>query len=451
MNTGKDTEPTPVIQLKELVQSGTAQQVQTLIHELKPPDLAQLLTSSPQDQRELLWGLLDDKEQSAVIQSVSEEIVPLILGDRSAEEIAHVLEYVPFDDNLTDIIQHLPKRLIRQVLEKMDLQSRSRVENLLSYPQNTAGGLMATDTISVPARVTLEAVSRYLRRHADLPPMTDSIFVVSKDDKFEGLLPLTRLLISNPSLIVRDVMLTGAETVPADMSAHDVTAMFKKYDLVSAPVLDQENKLLGRITVDDVVDVIVHEADHSILGMAGLTEEDDTFAPILKTARIRSIWLGANLLTAFLAASVIDVFKDTIAQVVTLAVLMPIVASMGGVAGSQTLTLVIRNMAQDELFSSNIIWLLKRELAVGLLNGILWALVVATGAAVIYQDYHLVVAISAALVINLVAAALAGACLPGILRSLSIDPAIAGPVVLTTVTDVVGFMSFLGLATLIYL
>ncbi len=443
-------QPSSIVQLKELVQAGTYDQIQSLIEELKAEDFADVLESSPPVERQVLWNLLDEDQQSEVLQHVEEEIVPDLLGDKSASEIANLLEAVEYDDDLTDILQQLPQTLTRQVLSAMDAQDRSRVETLMSYPEDTAGGMMDTNTISVRAQVTLDVVLRYLRRHTDLPPMTDSIFVVNNDDEFVGLLPLSTLLVSDPALTVREMMLTEAETVTANMSEHDVAAMFERYDLVSAPVLDEDNRLLGRITIDDVVDVIIDEADHSLLGMAGLTEDDDVFAPILQTAKSRAFWLGANLVTAFIAASVIDVFKDTIEKVVALAVLMPIVASMGGVAGSQTLTLVIRNMAQDELFESNLNWLVRREMAVGTINGCLWALVVAFAASLFFQDLSLGIIIAAALVINLFVAALSGALLPSVLKSIGIDPAIAGTVVLTTITDVIGFLSFLGLATLFY-
>ena len=275
-------------------------------------------------------------------------------------------------------------------------------------------------------------------------------FVVNSTDEFVGVLPLTTLLVSNPALNVEEMMVTKIEAIPADMSEHDVAAKFGRYDLISAPVIDQDNRLLGRITIDDVVDVIIDEADHSILGMADLNEDSDIFAPIVKTTKSRAIWLGANLITAFIAASVIDIFKDTIEKVVALAVLMPIVASIGGVAGSQTLTLILRNRAQDELFDNNLAWLTRREVAVGAINGCLWAFVVAVTTSTIFNDIRLGLIIAAALVINLLTATLYGALLPNFLRSIGIDPAIAGTVVLTTITDVVGFLSFLGLATLFY-
>ena len=449
MESEENTRQSTVSQIKHLIASRSRQEIQSLLYELKPQDLADVLESSPPAQRTMLWELLDESQQSEIIRHVDEDVVLSLLSDKSGEQIATVLEQTD-DDDTADILQQLPADLIQKVLIAMDVQDRSLVENLLAYPEDTAGGMMDTDTISVRPQVSLYVVFRYLRRHSELPSMTDSIFVVNSRDAFVGVLPLSSLLVSNPMLTVGEIMVTEIEAIPADMSEHDVAAKFERYDLVSAPVIDQDNKLLGRITIDDVVDVIIDEADHSILGMAGLNEDSDIFAPIVKTAKSRAIWLGANLITAFIAASVIDIFKDTIEKVVALAVLMPIVASMGGVAGSQTLTLVIRNMAQDELFDNNLAWLTRREVAVGAINGCLWSLVVAVATSMFFNDINLGLIIAAALVINLLTAALSGALLPSFLRSIGIDPAIAGTVVLTTITDVVGFLSFLGLATLFY-
>lgn len=442
--------PTPRETLSDLFESGTYNQIKNLLDSLKPADIAALLESSPPKERTIIWNLIPDLEKSEILQEVDPDVIPDLLADKSAEELLPVLEQIVSDDDLTDILQHLPDAITYQVLQSMDYQDRARVENLLSYPEDTAGGLMNTDTISVRPRVTLDVVMRYLRRHTELPPMTDNIVVVNSNDEYVGLLPISTLLVSDPNMTVREMMVTDVEPIQAYTHRSEVAASFQRYDLVSAPVVGPTGNLLGRITIDDVVDVIIDEADHSLMGMAGLTEDEDTFAPILKTARSRAVWLGANLMTAFLASSVINLFEATIAKVVALAVLMPIVASMGGVAGSQTLTLVIRSMAQGQLVESNTRWLVNRELAVGALNGILWAVVVAIAASAVFGDYMLGLIIAIALAINLVVAALAGALLPGVLKKLGIDPAIAGSVVLTTITDVVGFMSFLGLATLFY-
>lgn len=334
-----------------------------------------------------------------------------------------------------------------EVLSAMSESDRQRVESVLSYDEETAGGLMDTDTVSVRPHLTLDVVLRYLRRHEALPKSTDNLFVVSRQDKFIGLLPLTRLLTADPSVTVREIMLTDVEPIPANMQDHEVAQLFAKYDWITAPVVDDKNRLLGRITIDDVVDVIREDADHSLMSLAGLDEEEDTFAPVKRTVPRRAIWLGINLLTALLASWVINLFQGTIDKVVALAVLMPIVASMGGVAGSQTLTVVIRGMALGQVGRSNLRWLLSRELISGALNALLWSAVMGGIAALWFGDLRIALIIIAAMAINLVTAAFAGTLLPVALRAMRIDPALAGGVALTTVTDVVGFMSFLGLAT----
>ncbi|MGI9322986.1 MAG: magnesium transporter [Pseudomonadales bacterium] len=439
-----------MLELKEKAESGTPEELQALIAQLSPADLARVLESSPSKRRAHLWGLIDDELQGQVIHHINSKIVPELIVNEPAADIARLLKKVGFDDDQADVLQHLPPGLAAEVLLEIDAQDRTRVESLLDYPEHSAGGMMGTDIIAIQPNINLETATQYLRFHAPLPPTTDRIFVVNNQDEYLGVLPLTTLLVSDPALSVREVMLTDTISLPADMSSHDVAERFKRYDLVSAPVIDANQRLVGRITVDDVVDVIVDEADHSLMSMAGLDTEDDVFSPIIPTARRRAFWLGANLLTAFIAASVIDLFTDTIEKVVALAVLMPIVASMGGVAGSQTLTLVIRSMAQDELFETNLMWLLRRELAVGALNGVLWAVVVAVAASLVFNDIMIGYIIASALIINLVVAALSGALLPSALKALGIDPAIAGTVVLTTITDVTGFMAFLGLATIVY-
>jgi len=332
----------------------------------------------------------------------------------------------------------------------MDHQDRSRLEQVMHYPDDTAGGLMNTDTITIRARLTLDVVLRFLRRHAEIPEMTDNLIVVNRADQFIGLLPLRTLLVSDPSASVREMMATDVEPIPVDMPDTEVARLFERNDWVSAPVVDENGRLLGRITIDDVVDVIREDADHSFMSMAGLDEDEDTFAPLSRTAPRRAIWLGINLVTAFIAASVINLFQDTIEKVVALAVLMPIVASMGGIAGTQTLTVLVRGIAMGQVGRNNQAWLIYREFLVGLINGLLWAAVVAIAASLWFDDWNIGIIIAAAMVINLVTAALIGAVLPLLMTRANIDPALAGGVVLTTVTDVVGFVSFLGLATLYY-
>ena len=353
-------------------------------------------------------------------------------------------------DDFADILQQLPKKVLQEVLNSLRQQDRERVEQVLSYPEDTAGGLMNTDVVSIRPDLTIDAVLRYLRRHDTIPEMTDNLFVVTRKDSYIGLLPLTRLLVSDPNTLISDVMDTEREAIPADLDETDVANLFERNDWVSAPVINQEGRLVGRITIDDVVDVIREEADHSLMRMAGLDEDEDTFAPVLKTAKRRAVWLGINLLTALLASMVIGLFQDTIEKVVALAILMPIVASMGGIAGSQALTLVIRGQALGHVEHSNIGYLLNREVIVGALNGLLWASVVASIASWWFSDFTIGFIIAIAMVINLVVAAICGTSLPVILKAMNIDPALAGGVILTTITDVVGFCAFLGLATLFY-
>jgi len=305
---------------------------------------------------------------------------------------------------------------------------------------------MDPEVITVRPDINVDVVLRYLRRFEEIPDITDNLFVVSRNDTFLGNLPISKLLTSSPSTTVREVMNTGVKAIDVNLIDSEVALRFQRYDLVSAPVIDDQNRLLGRITIDDVVDVIVEDADHSLLAMAGLSDTEDTFSSISRTAPRRAIWLGVNLITAIVASSAISLFEATLDKLVALAILMPIVASMGGVAGSQTLTVVIRGMALGQIERGNISWLLSKEFAVGIVNGLLYALLVGCIVSIWFQDVRMAVIIGLAMAINLIAAALTGTILPVILRSLKIDPALAGSVILTTITDIVGFVSFLGLA-----
>ncbi|MGB3622852.1 MAG: magnesium transporter, partial [Ketobacter sp.] len=375
-------------------------------------------------------------------------IAAYFLRHRNTEDIISAVEGFDTDD-FADLLQELPKTVMRRILESLDDQNRHRIETILSYADDTAGGLMNIDIITIRPDITLDVVLRYLRRHETLPDTTDNLHVVNRAGQFVGLLPLTKLLIKDPGMLVREAM-DEAKAITAVTPAKEVAAMFEREDWVTAPVVDDNGVLLGRITIDDVVDVILEGADHSFMSMAGMDEYEDTFAPVLKTARRRAIWLGINLLTAFLASWVIGLFEGTLEKVVALAVLMPIVASMGGIAGSQTLTLVIRGMALGHVGSANARWLLTKEMAVGFLNGVTWSVVVGVVATIWFDDMMLGAVLSTAMIINMVVAALAGASLPMILQKIGIDPALSGSVILTTITDVVGFCSFLGLATIYY-
>ncbi len=444
------TSTDPVLELTQAIDSGSLYQVRQMIKTLPTAGIAHLLESSPPRTRSILWQLIDKDAEGEVIQYLNEDLQGDILRELNPQQVVELTEGLA-DDDLADILQQLPQQITAEVLQAMDLQDRDRVESILSYAEDTAGGLMNTDTITVRRNHTVELVLRYLRRHESLPEMTDNILVVDRNDYFLGIIELRTLLVSDPGTAVRDVMREDIQAIPVSMEAAQVAQLFEQYDWVSAPVVDDSGRLVGRITIDDVVDVIRDSTEHSLMSMAGLDEEDDTFAPILKTAKRRAVWLGVNLLTAIFASMVIYLFQDTLDQVVYLAVLMPIVANMGGVAGTQTLTLVIRSLALGHISPSNSRWLLIRELGVAGLNGLLWAVVISAIAYLWYRDAQLSYIIAAAMMINLITAALAGAYLPLLLKKLKIDPALAGTVALTTVTDSIGFFAFLGLAQLFYL
>ena len=437
-------------ELNDALDSGAFIQARHMLnHTLKPAHTAHLLKSSPPREREVLWNLINPELEGEVLHHLSDEIQAEFVNQMNTEELLQATENLDTDD-FADILQQLPKKVLQEVLNSLRQQDRERVEQVLSYPEDTAGGLMNTDVVSIRPDLTIDAVLRYLRRHDTIPEMTDNLFVVTRKDNYIGLLPLTRLLVSDPNTLISDVMDTEREAITADLDETDVANLFERNDWVSAPVINQEGRLVGRITIDDVVDVIREEADHSLMRMAGLDEDEDTFAPVLKTAKRRAVWLGINLLTALLASMVIGLFQDTIEKVVALAILMPIVASLGGIAGSQALTLVIRGQALGHVEHSNIGYLLNREVIVGALNGLLWATVVASIASWWFSDFTIGFIIAIAMVINLVVAAICGTSLPVILKAMNIDPALAGGVILTTITDVVGFCAFLGLATLFY-
>jgi magnesium transporter len=434
-------------QLGSAIDSVTLNQVRHTLNNLSPPDVAHQLETAPPKFRRILWELVDPEISGEVIHELSDEIQLEFLDEMDSVEVASLTEGLDVDD-VVDILQQLPDRVISEVLQAMSTQDRQRVESVLTYDEDTAGGLMDTEVITVRPDTTVDVVLRYLRRLDEIPETTDNLFVVNRDDKFVGNLPLGMLLTSSPTTKVREVMNTEVRGIHVELTDSDVAQLFQRHDLVSAPVIDDENRLLGRITIDDVVDVIVEDADHSLLAMAGLSDTEDTFSSIGKTAPRRAVWLGVNLLTAIFASTAISIFEDALDKVVALAILMPIVASMGGVAGSQTLTVVIRGMALGQIERSNLNWLLSKEFAVGALNGLLYALIVGCVVSLWFQDATMALIIGLAMAINLMAAALSGTLLPVLLKFLKIDPALAGTVILTTITDVVGFISFLGLATL---
>ncbi len=435
-------------QFSKVLQSGTLQQLQLMLNGLFAAEIAHLLESLPREKREFVWELVEPELQGDVLLDVNDDIREHLIRQMETSELVAASEGLEVDD-LADFIQDLPDTVMQLVLQSMDSQDRHRLERVLSYPEDTAGGLMNTDTITVRPNNTIDVVLRYLRRSRGvIPAMTDHLYVVDRDNHYLGQVPLTDLLTREPSLRVGDLMNTEQEAILADMPDNDVATLFEHRELVSAPVVDENNVLLGRITIDDVIDVIREDAEHSLMSMAGLSEEEDMFAPVVASTRRRALWLGANLVTALLASWVIGLFGATIEKLVALAILMPVVASMGGIAGSQTLTIVIRAMALGQIGISNAGRLIVKELSVGILNGLLWAVIIAIVTILWFDNVQLGFIIGAAIIVNLITGALAGATIPLLLKKLGADPALGGGVVLTTITDVVGFLAFLGLAAL---
>lgn len=433
--------------LTEALESGRRQQIWKMLNELYPAEIAQLLESLPEQKRQIAWQLVNSENQGEVLLNLHDEVRLKLLKDMEAIDIVSLAEGMDTDD-LADFLNDLPETVKRQIIHSLDKQNRLQLESVMSYPDDSAGGLMNTDTVKVRADITLELVHRYLQLLGQLPESTDKLLVVNRTGQFLGALPLSSLLTNDPSLVVADVMNRDITTVNANTPAIEVANLFEQRDLISTPVVDDNNVLLGRITIDDVVDVIRGEAEHSLRGMAGLDESSDMFAPVLTSSRRRAIWLGINLLTVLLATWFISHFQDTIQAKLALAVLLPIPASMGGIAGMQTLTLVIRGIALGQIERSNAPWLLRKEIAIGIINGIAWSLIVAAIATMWFNDHSLGIFIAVAMIVNLVCASAAGFGIPFLLRRIGIDPAIAGSVVLTTVTDIIGYITFLGAAAL---
>jgi magnesium transporter len=418
-----------------------------MVDAMHPAETALLLESLPPAQRALVWELVDADAQGDVLVELSEEVRSELLAGMQPDELVAAAEGLALDD-LADLLAELPEAVTRQVLKSMGQQDRDRLSAVLAFPEDSAGGLMNTDTVTVRPDVPIEVVLRYLRMRGELPERTDCLFVVDRNDRYLGALPVARLLTVDPERIVSSEMDPEVAPILPATPAGEVARLFETRDLLSAAVVADDGRLLGRITVDDVVDVVREQAEHPALAAAGLEDEDDVFAGVRKSARRRALWLGINLLTALLASWVVGLFEATIEKVVALAVLMPVVASMGGIAGTQTVTLIIRGIALGQVQPSNARWLFFKELAVGALNGLVWAAAVAIATWLWFGTWDVAAVIFVAIVINLVTASIAGVLIPLTLKRLRIDPALAGGVILTTVTDVVGFAALLGLGAL---
>ncbi len=440
----------PIASVRDALEAGRFKRALKIFAKLHPAQAAGLLESLPPGERSSIWSRLDSTRAGQVLVHLREEVAASLALEMSDAELLDAARQLDLDD-LVDLIQALPFGPGRQLLLSMDVKKRQQLADMLSYPEDSAGGLMNIDHISVRADVKVGSVLRYLRLLEDLPDHTDKLMVVDRENHYQGVLRLSRLVTSLADELVRDVMDADFKALDVLLSSQEVARQFEDLDMLSAAVVSEDGILLGRITVDDVMDSIRDDSERAIMGMAGLDDEADMFAPVLTSTRRRSVWLGCNLITAFLAASVIGQFQGALEQIVALAVLMPVVASMGGIAGSQTLTLVIRGLALGQVDTGNLKVLLGKEVGIGMLNGLLWAVLVAGVAIVWFGNWGIGGVIGMAILINLICAVLAGLLIPLILRRFGIDPALAGSMVLMAVTDVVGFSSFLGLATVFLL
>ncbi|MEO5733892.1 MAG: magnesium transporter [Rubrivivax sp.] len=432
--------------VRDALNAGTLKRVGKLLTQTHPAKVAGLLEALPPDERRAAWSMVETERAGKVLTFLHEEIRAALAQDLDPDDLAASVQTLELDD-LVDLIQTLPAELGSQLVLAAGAGRRKQLEALLSYPEDSAGGLMNADAIEVRAGVRVGTVMRYLRLLEQLPSQTDMLWVVDRQGLYRGGLRLSTLVTADPTARVSDLMHRDIGGIPVQTPGIDVAHLFEEQDLLSAPVVDDNGRLIGRITIDDVVDLIREDSERTVMQMAGLNQGADMFGPVLPASRRRAVWLGINLVTAFLAAWVIGLFQATLQQVVALAVLMPIVASMGGIAGSQTLTLVIRGLALKQLQQGNLRLLFTREMGISALNGVLWAVVIALLVVAWFGSWMLGGILGAAILINLLCAALAGVAIPLLLQRLGIDPALAGSVILTTVTDVIGFFAFLGLAT----
>lgn len=436
--------------LRAALDEGAVRAAERIVNTLHPAEIAQLLESLPPPKRMVVWEMIDPALDGDVLVELNEDVRSQLIEDMNPEELAAATQGLDIDD-LADLLADLPEAVTQQLLRNMDQQDRERLTRVLSWPEDSAGGLMSTDTVSVRADVSLAVVQRYLRMRGELPEHTDRLFVVDRDDRFLGTITLARLLTDDPEKLVGECLDKDAPRIPPETTAREVSQLFRDRDLLSAPVVDDNGVLLGRITVDDVVDVITEEAAHEIMAGAGLRDEEDVFAPVLTATRRRILWLGINLFTAMLAGLVVQRFGDTIEKVAALAALMPVISSMGGIAGTQTVTLIIRSMALGQVEWRDARWLLLREFGVGAINGLAISIILASIMVAWLGTWKIAAVVTLAMLTNLLTAAMVGVMVPLTLKRLSIDPALSAGVILTAVTDCVGFATLLGLGTLFLL
>lgn len=432
--------------LADALQSGRSEPVRLLVNSLRPAEIGYLLESLPPTKRHKVWDLVEADHEGEILVHVNDEVRAGLIEEMEHEELIAAAENLDLDD-LADILDDLPDEVVRKVISSLDETDQERLTQVLSYPEDSAGGLMNPIVITVRSDVTLDVVLRYIRVHTELPENFDHLYVTNREGHYTGRLSIRKLLTHSPNDLVQDHMDNSLSAYRLDTSATELAKDFETHDLISAPVVDENGILVGRVTIDDIVDVIRDEAEHSVLSMAGLDEEEDIFATPIRSARKRWLWLGINAVSALTVAWFIKRFEATLDQIVALAILMPVIASMGGNAGNQTMILMIRGISVGIVGKGNTTALLIKETLVGLLNGLVWAIVISVVVGFWFKQTGLSLVVAAGLGLNLLIAAAAGAIIPLLLKRMHIDPAIAGSVILMTVTDIIGFVIFLSLGT----
>ncbi|MGE4407575.1 magnesium transporter [Pseudomonas sp.] len=425
-------------------------ELQSKLDELHPADVAHILEALPLDERLTVWQLVKAERDGDILLEVSDAVRETLIADMDDHELLAAAKEMDADE-LADLAPELPRDVVHELMETLDAQQRERVRSALSYEEDQVGALMDFEMVTIREDVSLEVVLRYLRRLKELPGHTDKLFVVDYDGVLKGVLPIKRLLVNDPDKQVAEVMASDPVTFHPDEDAYDAAQAFERYDLVSTPVVDKSGKLIGRLTIDEMVDLIREESESEVLNMAGLREEEDIFASVWKSVRNRWAWLAVNLITAFIASRVIGLFDGSIEKLVALAALMPIVAGIGGNSGNQTITMIVRAMALDQVGTGNTTRLLRKEVGVGLVNGLVWGGVIGLVAYWLYGSWSLGVVMTAAMTLNLLLAALMGVLIPMTLARLGRDPAMGASVMITAMTDSGGFFIFLGLATIFLL
>ena len=435
--------------LMTALEASNHEEAKDQLKDLHPGEIALLLEAIKPKDRTVIWPGIEVSIQGEVLKEVNEDVQSQLIDEMSVDALVKATEKLDTDD-LADIVPNLPESAVHSLLLTLDYKHREHLNKVLEYPEDSAGGLMNTDFITVRPDVTISVVIRYLRLLKEMPVDTDQVFVVDRNFTYLGSLLISTLLTEEPEQVIMSLINSDfSKPIHADTDEAEVALLFEQRNLISAPVIDENNQLVGRITIDDVVDVIRDQAEHSVMSMVGLDEDEDVFAPIFQSTMRRSIWLGVNLVTAFIAVYFIGLFEATLQQKIALAILMPVVASMGGIAGTQTLIIVTRGIATGRVTTANIKSLINKEVAISVLNGVIWSIVIALVTYYWFSDVVLSVVIGLAIIVNLVVAAFSGAFLPLLLTKLKIDPALAGGVILTTITDVIGFVAFLGLAALV--